>query len=286
MLSHSRVYRLIKRALISIVLSYLTVLAVLWFYQKDVIFLPRADGTITPLNYAVPFEELRIQSTSHLKLKAWWIPQPNVLQAPTLLYCHGNGATLSQLAHVTAIFYEFGWNALIFDYRNYGGSDFSPAGLSEVAVAEDAQAAYDWVRSKNIAPDQIIIWGHSLGSSVAALLASKNKSAALVLEGAFSSLREMSRVKYPWIYVPGFLIEDKFDTLSYVQNVSAPTLVMHAEKDSVIPPQQGRLVFEAVPGPKMWLALSGIDHNDFPAVYKIYKERILDFVGKALRVGK
>lgn len=210
-------------------------------------------------------------------MQAWWIPQADQQKTRALLYCHGNSATLSRLADVASIFHQLGVSALIFDYRNFGRSDRSNEGLNQKALVSDAQAGYDWIKAQGFSEDRILIWGHSLGAAVAAHVAAQNTPQALVLEGPFSSIPAMGRARYPWLLMPEFLIWDKFDNLAAVHKIKARVLVMHAENDTIIPISMGREVFEHANQPKQFVLLKGIDHNDFPSVYKQYKEMLVQF---------
>ena len=137
-------------------------------------------------------------------------------------------------------------------------------------------------KSKGIPDNRIIIWGHSLGSSIAAELATQTHPAGLILEGAFPSIYAVSRQRNPWLLVFPFMIEDKFETDQYVKERSCPLLETHAEKDTIIPIELGQKVFDAAASPKQWLVIQGIDHNDFPSVAYQYKEPIQDFVKTCL----
>ncbi len=178
------------------------------------------------------------------------------------------------------IFYDFGFDSLLFDYRCYGSS--CQGDLSEQSLDTDAQAAYEWLKAKSIPEKRIMIWGHSLGSSVAAKLATQNHPAGLILEGAFPSMKSISRQRNPWLILPSFLIWDKFETGNYVQNRACPLLELHAEKDTVIPIELGREVFKLAVEPKQWLEIKGINHNDFPSVAYQYRDVIQAFTRNCL----
>lgn len=214
-------------------------------------------------------------------LHGWWVPQSQPETAPTLLYCHGNGADLSALAEVASIFHSWGLNALLFDYRGYGSS--SPAPLSEQAVLEDSQAAYDWLtRAKGVPAKSIVFWGHSLGSAIAAKLATTRQAAGLILEGAFPRIYDVGRYRYPWLLLFPFMLFDPFATQEYLRSTEIPTLHLHAEKDSVIPLSLGQQLIKSSRPAAELIVLEGIDHNDFPSVQILYKERILRFIHSSI----
>lgn len=269
--------------LVPLVLAYLSILGFYVVFQRKMIFHPVGLTGATPADYHLTdYKNVSFTSYDGVTLTGWWIEHPvKDARRPVLLYCHGNADCVSQLAQVSKIFYDFGFDALIFDYRCYGGSEKAP--LNERAVDGDAMAAYQWLRAKGIPDNRIIVWGHSLGSSVAAELATQTHPAGLILEGAFPSIYAVSRLRNPWLLVMPFMVLDKFETGKYVTERTCPLLEIHAEKDTIIPIELGRQVFEEASQPKQWITITGINHNDFPSVAYQYQKPIQDFEKSCLR---
>ncbi|HVZ81695.1 MAG TPA: alpha/beta hydrolase [bacterium] len=273
----------LSRVVVPLVLAYCTILFFYVLLQRAMIFHPVARNGTTPVQFGLKnYQEVSFASGDGVSLTGWWVEHPKAdPKRPVLLYCHGNADCLSDLAQVAKIFYDFGFDTLLFDYRSYGDSQKAP--LSEAALDGDALAAYIWLKTKDIPEDRIFIWGHSLGSSVAAQLATKVQPAGLILEGAFPSVLSVSRQRKPWLLVADFMVKDKFETEKYVQARTCPLLETHAEKDTIIPESLGRQVFEEAAPPKQWLEIKGIDHNSFPSVAYQYKKPIMDFVKATLK---
>lgn len=265
---------MLKKLVKIILATYFVVLLAIVCFQRKFIFLPPYSGTQTPADFNLNYQTHKIKTADNLNLSAWFVEAQS--DSYVLLYCHGNGANLSALAHVTPVFHDLNLSALIFDYRNYGDSD--RGALSEANLAIDAQAAYDWLIARGVPAQKIIIWGHSLGSSVAANLARHNKAAGLIIEGAFTSMYEMSQQRFPWLLIMPFMIFDKFETQKYLQERKMHLLQIHAENDQVIPIAYGQKSFATAAEPKTWLLVKDVGHNDFPSVYPIYKSRILEFI--------
>lgn len=273
----------LKIFLIPLVLAYLTIEAFYVLLQRQMIFHPAGLTGATPTDYHLKnYKDVSFSSFDGVTLTGWWMEHPgHDPHRPVLLYCHGNADCVSQLAEVSKIFYDFGFDTLIVDYRCYGGSQHAP--LSEKAVDGDALAAYQWLKTKGIPDKRILIWGHSLGSSVAAELATQTHPAGLILEGAFPSIYDVSRHRNPWLLVFPFMIWDKFETGKYVAERTCPLLEIHAGKDTIIPIELGQEVFHDAVEPKQWLVVPGIDHNDFPSVAYQYEKPIQEFAEKCLK---
>ncbi len=264
---------LVKNFIILACLIYISASAAVVLLQRRILFKNQVTASAGDLPGVG--ELVRIKTGDGGSLEAWWVTHEGA--KITLLYCHGNAATLDQLKHVAALFKDFGVNALLFDYRGYGASDFVQP--TEETLAEDARAAYDWLKNVKQLPDsRIVIWGHSLGAAVASRLAIERSPAGLITEGAFTSIREMARSVYPWLYLHPAMIWDKFEVSVHLAKRRMPLLMLHAERDEVIPLKIGERAFQLASEPKMWITLKDIGHNDFPSVEFLYRERILGFI--------
>ena len=254
--------------------------------QKHLIFQPAAEGTRTPADFGVPYQDFSIPSFDTVHLHSWFMPHdgtPTFGKPISLLYCHGNGANLSRLAHVTKIFTDFGFEPTFFSYRGYGASDEGE--LAELNIIGDAVAEYDHIKATK--PNQpIFAWGHSLGASVCAGLSVQRKLDGLILEAPFSSIPEMAAVRYPFIPIFPSLIFDEFPTTYFVSHRigNAPLLIVHSNGDTIIPMSEGKKVFAAASSPKKFLEVADVNHNNFPDVSEKYRTPIVYWV-KAVLAG-
>ncbi len=264
-----------------LVITYLSVH--LWFlaFQRDIIYHPKPLGDRTPRDFGRDYEEVNIKAIDGGEIFAWWVAAGKS-DSPTLLYLHGNNASLSNYGEVANIFASYGWDVLLIDYRGFGRSTAPVHGLSEESLVSDAKSALNWLEQHKVDQRRIIIWGHSLGAPIAASLAKDSNVAALILEGSFTSAFDMGRLRYPWVYLPRMLILDRLDTEEYVKQVSASVLVAHASRDRIVPINLGRKVFEAAKPPKEFLEIVDVGHDDFPSVHLKYKERLTAFVNQAI----
>jgi uncharacterized protein len=171
-----------------------------------------------------------------------------------VLHLHGNEISAfsrGQVQNVQRVAAQ-GFNVLAFDYRGFGPTPGEP---SEIGLYEDAQAAWQWLRSRGVPAERIIIWGHSLGSGPATELATLHPAAALVLFGAFTSIADRAAELYPWLpvrWVVGF----RFDNLRRIPDIESPLVLAHSSSDLTIPFAHSQRLFAAAPEPRRLLRLT------------------------------
>ncbi len=177
----------------------------------------------------------------------------NLASRYTILFSHGNAEDLGNLTWFLKEFNRHGFSIMAYDYCGYGTSSGKP---SEQAVLDNAEAVYAYLTTKRgIAPEQIIVWGRSIGSGPSTYLAATRKVGGLVIESGFTSaFRVMTRIR--------LLPFDRFDNLQKMSHISCPVLVIHGRQDKIIPFRHGLQLFEAARQPKInfWVDRSG--HND------------------------
>ena len=144
-----------------------------------------------------------------------------------------------------------GWGVLLLEYRGYGGNAGSP---SEDGLIRDARAGLAAMRHLGVPPNRILLWGESLGTSLAVWLGSENTVAAVLLEAPFTSITDAAQRQYPYVPVRP-LLKDKLDSLSRIGRVRAPILVMQGGRDRLVPPEMGRALIAAATAPtELWVA--------------------------------
>jgi pimeloyl-ACP methyl ester carboxylesterase len=255
---------------------YLGLIFYIYASQDSRIFIPRELESATPADYGVNYKDVFIESTQGGQINGWYVYEPN---RPILIYCHGNAAILSDLAHVAKLFYDWGFSFLMFDYRGFGKS--SKVKISEATVLQDSIDAFDWL-SKETNQEIQVIWGHSLGSSIATNLATNRFSKKLVIEAPFNSIASMARSRYPWLPIFNKFIKNKFNTRSYIRKINPNTfvLVVHGTADLVVPYQQGLSLFQIIKNHKEMISIPDMNHSEFPERSSEYREIILNFVNQ------
>ena len=130
---------------------------------------------------------------------------------------------------------------------------------SEYNLYNDAQKAINWLKLKGATPKNIILYGESLGTGVAIELGQQNIYDSIILESPYTSMTNAAKRFYPWLPVK-FLIKDKFDSESKIKNIKIPVLIMHGERDSIVPFKMGKKLFEKANYPKKSYFTKNDDH--------------------------
>ena len=134
-----------------------------------------------------------------------------------------------------------------------------------------------------MSPNEIVIFGRSLGGSIAAWLAKDIKPKALIVESSFTSVRDIGAELYPYLPVR-LLSRFDYNTLDYLGQVKSPILIVHSQDDELIPFNHGRRLFEAANEPKEFLQITGTHNEGFVISGKYYEDGLGSFISKY--VGK
>lgn len=214
-------------------------------------FTPKHRGP-TPADFGLRYREIHLETEDGVNLRAWVMPNTS---ARWLIYFHGNSYDISSYLPVAASLYGLGLSILLPEYRGFGGSALTP---SEGGLYRDASASYAYLRGCGVSPQDILLYGFSLGSGVAIDLASHVEVGGLIVEAGYTSLPEVARARFP--FAPRKLMKNAFASLSKIARVRAPTLFLHALADPVVPFWQGRQLFEAATSKKCFVTLKS-GHN-------------------------
>ena len=224
--------------------------------QPGMVFYPSERLVTNPRNWGADYEDVTLTTEDGVDLHGWFVPRDGARQV--LLFFHGNAGNISHRGASIAVFHELGLDVFIPDYRGYGRSGGSP---DEQGLYKDARAAWRWLtEERGYAPEDIIIFGRSLGGAVAAHLAGEVRPRGVILESTFSSATDAARALFP-ILSRLVVLRFRFDAADAMRRASAPVLVLHSRDDEIIPYALGRRLYEAIATPKRFVDLQG-GHND------------------------
>lgn len=228
----------------------------------SLVYFPSRKIAQTPSAVGLTFRELSFTTDDGIRLCGWWIPTRDRDRLGQILFCHGNAGNIGDRLLEAHILTRAGFDVLLFDYRGYGRSEGRPDESGTYIDARAARAAL--LAQPEADPARVIYLGESLGGAVALHLALEHPPAGLILQSTFTSIRDMAHHHYPLI--PPFLIPDWYPSLRSVARLRTPLLVLHGDRDDIVPLSHGRALYDGAPPPKHVHIFVGRGHNDLVAM--------------------
>lgn len=270
---------------IIVAIAYFSICILLLAWQNRLIFFPSPVIQITPAELGLSYQEVWLPVSNKTgkveRIHGWWIPA-NAPEKGVLLYLHGNGENISANVEHAQRFHQVGLSVLLIDYQGYGKSEGKFP--TEAQVYQDAQLAWNYlVQERGINPQDIFIYGHSLGGAIAINLAVQNPdSAGLIVQSSFTSMRDMVHLQGLYNLFPKDLIlTHKFDSIRKIKSLQMPLMLIHGNNDMAVPATMSQILFDATTVfKKLWL-VPGADHNNVGAVAGWqYQHAIHEFVAE------
>ncbi len=260
--------------MIAIALRVIFWIAVLWlafrWFEWRSLYAPSRVIEATPREVGLEYEDVEFVAEDTVRLHGWWIPHPEA--RGTILYCHGNGLNIANRIGLCRDLHSLGLNVFIFDYRGYGRSRGRP---TEQGTYRDARAAYEVVRAKYDDADDppVIVYGASLGGTIAAQLALDKPVRGAIFEASFTSVVDVGERLYPWLPVRR-LAAFRYEAVKRVPHIAAPKLFASSRDDQLIPFELGKALYEAAAEPKAFFELTGSHDeagwNQTPAYWPVF----------------
>lgn len=201
-------------------------------------------------------QEVTFKGTGGVTLIAWYLPAQT--GKPTLLYFPGQAGNAAHRAGKIAMMAADGFGVFLVNYRRYGGSGGRP---TEEKLNADALLAHDCLRAQGVNPQDIVAYGESLGTAVAAHLALHRDVRGLVLEAPFTSAVDVGLLMWPLLPL-SLIMVDQFRTVDKIGAVNVPLLIIHGGRDNVIPLDHARHVFHTANEPKKFVVVPRASHTD------------------------
>ena len=271
------------RALVTTVIVAIIVIAALYAFATHL----RRSSMFYPEKYPVGQweaeeefhpREVWFKTPDGVRLNGWLFANANA-DRPLIIWCHGNGGNISQRALIAEKLRSHGVDVLLFDWRGYGKSEGSP---TESNLYRDSEAVYEFATNElHKAPQNIALYGESLGGPYAAWLAMRHKVRCVVIENSFPSLRELGNTLYAPIPL-GYFAPCSMTTTRWLNKAGVRVLVMHGKRDQVIPFSLGIHLYEDLRVPKELLVSETAGHSEIPfAEGERYYETVTTFVKKS-----
>lgn len=266
--------KILRQILLALLLAYLVVGLAIFFGQRRLQYHPDTS----PMNPAAAGLAGAVQETLATpdgeRIVVWWVA-PKRDDAPVYLYLHGNGSNLHARAARFGRLVDGGAGLLAVSWRGYGGSSGSP---SEAGLRTDARAAYDAL-ARRVDPKRIVLFGESLGTTVATMLAAEVKSAALVLDSGFASALDIGSRRYPVLPVRWFMRDPLRADLA-APSVAVPVFQVHCADDPVTPIASARQLHELLPRARPLLVID--DRCHVPSLLR-FEAPLREFVERSLK---
>ncbi|MCF7805034.1 MAG: alpha/beta fold hydrolase [Candidatus Marinimicrobia bacterium] len=259
----------------TLVIIYLAFAGFLYLFQEQFVFHPSSAIHSTPADVGLPYEEVTVTTQDGIDIAGWFIPHPDA--RAVILYFHGNANNLADRVEYLKLLHSLRVSIFGIDYRGYGKSDGKPDARG---TYKDAEAAWEYlVNDQNIAPENIVIYGRSLGGAIATWLARQKNPGALILGSSFTSAGDMARKMFPFMPVK-LLVRVPYNTLEHLKYVDSPVLVSHSIDDTTVPFEHGKRLFEAANPPKEFLELRGPHNNVVFTSRQQYLEGLDSFLSR------
>ena len=267
-----------------VVLVLILVVSFYLFYplvESFFIYFPQSRFDFTPEEFRLQYKEAYFNTEDGNQLHGWLFPSEK--DGPVILHFHGNAGNISHRLDLVQPFLGKGFSVFLVDYRGFGKSSGRP---SEPGLYKDGLAAWSYlVEKERIAPERIMLHGHSIGAAIAIEVALQKKVRGLVIESAFTSTKDMAKTMALFaLFSPVFPAH--YNNLEKIPRVSVPKLVIHGERDEIVPFAMGQKLFEAATDPKFFYPVKDAGHNDvFIVGGEKYFQIFVDFAGNAKRTG-
>lgn len=254
-------------------------------------FMPMKQHVRTPDQIKLEYENVWFKSVDGLDLHAWFLPAQGESKG-SVFFLHGNAENIS--THIGSVYWlpREGFNVFLFDYRGYGKSAGIPTFAGAISDAESALAML--LDRKDIDPDKVVVFGQSLGGSIAvnavAKSAYRQNIKALIIESAFADYHMITRdvlarfwLTWPFQWPLSFLIDNGFSPLQVVADVAPiPLLIIHSEKDQIVPYGHGQQLYNAAAERKQIWIVPSARHIEATKDLKL-RSHLVDYMESVLK---
>ena len=263
----------LRRMFFTLVAILIALAVLVRLYQARLAFFPTRGEDRTPATYGISFTPETVTASDGERLRVWHMHAADA--RAQIVYFHGNGGNLSGWSDVLASLVHHGFDVIAFDYRGYGVSSGTP---SEAGLYRDVDAVVGFVHERIRQHElPLIYWGRSLGTTFAAYASATKRADGVILESGFPSMRSVLGSN-PVLWALSWLSSYRFPTAQWMAQSQVPVLVLHGNRDSVIPYELGRALYDRIGGPKEFVTIEGGDHNDpVPADRETYWRAVTTF---------
>lgn len=239
-------------------LGYGTLVGAAYVFQRNLLYFPQRTAPQPNDWGAADMQVVALHTADGLTLRAWYRAPAN-RDSFVFTHFHGNASHIGSSAWKLCPLMTAGHGLLLPEYRGYSGNPGRP---SEEGLYADGRAALAFLAHSGITARRIVLYGESLGTGVVVQLATETEDlAAIILEAPFTSVPDAGARHYFWLPVHA-LSQDRYENLKKMDQVTAPLLILHGERDRIVPAAHGRRLHQAAGAPKRLVLLPDARHND------------------------
>ena len=251
-----------------VLLFYIAGGVTLYFTQDAILFHPQKLAPDYLYKFDIPFREINYPVTDKKNLSIVQFTVPDSTSKGVVIYFHGNRENINRYAPFAKCFTRNGFEVWMLDYPGFGKSTGE---RNEQVLYDDAYRLYKLAR-KNYSADSIIIYGKSIGTGIAAQLASTRDCKRLILETPYLSIDALAK-NYFFIYPVSSMSRYSFPTNRYIENVTAPVTIFHGTRDHTIPYRHAKLLMKKIKSQGELITIKNGKHNNL-AGFEIYHNKI------------
>ncbi len=259
--------------LINIAIVYAAICVAFYFLQDFFFFRPEILAKHFQYVYPFPFEEVDFEMEDGGFINGLHFKVPN--SKGVVFYLKGNSRSVKGWAKFARDFIGKGYDFFMIDYRGFGKSK---GRRTETTLYNDSQTVYKWL-SSNYPEDEIVVYGRSLGSGIAARIASWNKPKMLILDSPYYSFLYQIK-RYAFILPLVILLRYQIRTDRFIKKVTCPIFILHGTKDRLISYKQSELLQQLMPNQTTLLPIENAGHNNLPD-FPEYHEYLYDMLHDA-----
>ena len=240
--------------IIGIVVIYISVLIILFIFQRSLMYHPLENNYFGD-KLEVNVEKVKITTSDNINLLGWF-HKKNLKKFKTIVYFHGNAGNLDNRIHKLNHFKDMEVNFLIIAWRGFSGNKGKP---TEHGLYLDGMSAVNWIIDQGAKEEDIILYGESLGTGIATEIAQNKNFAGIILETPFTSMINAAKEFYPYIPV-NLILKDRYENYKKIKNINIPILIMHGEKDKIVPFKMGKKIYQLANEPKYFYSTKHDNH--------------------------
>jgi fermentation-respiration switch protein FrsA (DUF1100 family) len=249
--------KVIRLSVLLVIAVYLLLVGVFFAMQRSLLYYPSHRYVALTEAHANPaFREISVNTADGIGLKAWYAPSTS--KPCTIVFFHGNADSLYTAAQIADPYIAAGYGFLLAEYRGYSGLPGKP---TERGLYDDGRAYIRFLDNHGVPNQEVVLFGHSLGTGVATQMAKEFHVGGLMLLAPFKSIPAIAKDHFPFLPV-SLIVLDRYENDRKVADVHTPVLIVNGSADDVIPSSQGKDLYALAKEPKEFHSIAGRGHND------------------------